>query len=552
MNKEIKVDDDFDENEITINFIPTNNLNYKFFKKNKIMLKKIQLTLVAVMTVFMFSCDDDKNPVGPGGGIDYSPGNVYIGSTKYATIDLALGAAVAGDEILLCEGVYTVSSTYAAINKDLKIKGIMNNAVIEAITPAVQTLPGGSDKGANPIFFITAGNVSFENVTFKTNRTPVQYTPVDGLTITGGSLTLKNVTFDGIYNHEGIEAMQHGRCVTVYGATTRLTVANSTFKNFNKNGIHMMEGNATVTNSNFTGSNMMNNGAIIGQNGIVFMAGTTGTVTGCNFKDFNYDDDTACGVLDYTVDVAVDGGGNTYSNNDFNWLDAHTYGSIAIGTTTYPTIDAAIAAAAAGDIISLGVGIYPVTATIDVNKDVTIKGIEGATKFTVSGGTTVFNLSAVGATLDGISIIKTDKTNAALITITSNDVTIKNSKFTGQYVLGDGEVARGLTMNAGVTGFVIDGNHFENLRQPGYIEGVGEITNNYVTGTRGWVITENHLLTALTGNTFGENAVDIAIIANGGTGSNYTDVVAISVANDGAFVENQVAGIKAKDGVIIP
>jgi len=253
------------------------------------------------------------------GEIAYASGSVYIGATKYATIDLALAAAVTGDVITLGRGVHTVSSANAEINKDITIKGIVNSAIIEAISPAAQTTPG--TQGKNPIFFITAGNVTFENIIFRTNQTP-RGAQVDGITITGGLLILRNVTFDGITSESGISGAQHGRCVTVYGASTKLKVTNSTFKNFNKNGIHIIEGNATIINSNFIGKNLKNNGLITAQNGIVFMNAATGIVTNCFLRDFNYNNDTSCAILDFTDGMIIDDGGNIYSNNDYNWYDA--------------------------------------------------------------------------------------------------------------------------------------------------------------------------------------------------------------------------------------
>ena len=256
------------------------------------------------------------------GGIAYTPGSVYIGTTKYANIDAALAAAAADDIIMLGEGVHTVSTANSVISKNLTIKGIVNSAIIEAINPAVQAAVP-APQGQNPIFLITTGDVTFDNVVFRTDKTPAP-AAVDGLTIIGGSLTLNNVMFNGIVNKEGITGSQYGRCVTVYGASTTLTVTNSTFTNFNKNGIHMMAGDATVTNSNFVGSNLMTNGVTIAQNGIVFMSGTSGTVANCSFKNLNYDTDSACGVYVVTPGGATDAGGNTYSNNDYNWYEGTT------------------------------------------------------------------------------------------------------------------------------------------------------------------------------------------------------------------------------------
>ena len=93
--------------------------------------------------------------------------------------------------------------------------------------------------------------------------------------------------------------------------------------------------------------------------------------------------------------------------------------------------------------------------------------------------------------------IKTDKINQHLITITANNASVKNSKFIGQYVQGDTEVVRAVVPNAGITGYTLSGNHFENIRQPGYLEGAGTVTSNFVKNTRGWVVCVNHNLSLI-------------------------------------------------------
>ena len=216
--------------------------------------------------------------------------------------------------------------------------------------------------------------------------------------------------------------------------------------------------------------------------------------------------------------------------------------------TLYSTIQSAVNASIAGDTIYVAAGDYTIIDTINVTKAITIKGDIGfATKITTSGGNAVFNLGAA-ATLDSIYINKTDKLNQHLITITANNATIKSSKFVGQYAQGDGEVVRGIVPNAGVKGYTLSGNHFESIRQPAYLEGAGTVTNNFVKNTRGWVVCINHVVT-FTGNTFAGNAVDIAIIANDQIESaNYMNVAAISAANNGAFVENQLSKKSAVNG----
>jgi LPXTG-motif cell wall-anchored protein len=119
--------------------------------------------------------------------------------------------------------------------------------------------------------------------------------------------------------------------------TSTVVVTNSTFDNFNKNGIHLIGAGitATITNSTFTGNNNASNAAA--QNGIVFMNGATGLVTGCTFTDFSYPVPavaTATGVLAYDA-----GAGITLRNNKFI-NDQDPVDNVTDNNTTPPAVDA--------------------------------------------------------------------------------------------------------------------------------------------------------------------------------------------------------------------
>lgn len=178
-----------------------------------------------------------------------------------------------------------------------------------------------------------------------------------------------------------------------------------------------------------------------------------------------------------------------------------------------------------------------ITETVTITRNVTLTG--NAT-ITTSGTAPVFTLSANDIKIDGLSFLQDANETQNIITVTANDCVISNCTFEGQYADGNSEVTRAIVPNAGVA-VVVEGNTFKNIRQPGYFEGDGTIIrNNYVDGTRGFVICSNKQI-LLEGNSFGDNAVDIAIINNGETyqSAYYDDVRALSEKNNGAFVENQ-------------
>lgn len=208
----------------------------------------------------------------------------------------------------------------------------------------------------------------------------------------------------------------------------------------------------------------------------------------------------------------------------------------------YATIQEAIDNANSGDMIRVnGTYVQPSGSTVVINKQVLIEGQTGA-KVETSGNAVLFQVTAVGVTIRNLVIQKTDKTGTHnIIQVLANDFYLNNCNISGQYVIGDPEVSRALEIAPGITGFNITGNTFSALRQPAYINAAtGSVINNFVAGTRGWVVVTGSNVT-FTGNSWGTgndaNAVDIAFIDEGP--NNYPDIAAISQANNGAVVENQ-------------
>lgn len=216
--------------------------------------------------------------------------------------------------------------------------------------------------------------------------------------------------------------------------------------------------------------------------------------------------------------------------------------------TTVEDLEQAIEDADKNDTITIGNDLE-INKTITVDKAVTITANANVT-ITVGSSQTTFALSN-GATLKGLHIVNkdaTEKTNANIVTV-GNDSKVINCVFEGTYTQGSEQVLRAMATVAGATKFVIENNEIRNLRQPGYIEGNGQIIGNTVENTRGWVVCSNYEPT-IENNTFKDNAVDIAIIANKGASSVFDNSIAeLSAQNNGAYVEHQVDEASAKDGV---
>ncbi len=225
---------------------------------------------------------------------------------------------------------------------------------------------------------------------------------------------------------------------------------------------------------------------------------------------------------------------------------------VTIGGKEYETLSAAIAEADDGAVIEVSNGTYQIDESISVGKAVTIRGEAGYTVFETASEDNVLTVSAEGVTIEGITFSKTNKQGASFSFIHAerNDLTVKNCTFTGKYENGDNDVTRAMVFNAGVSGYLIEGNTFKALRQPAYLEGSGTVKNNSVEGTKGFVVCCNYKV-SMEGNTFKDNATDIAIIENNEAQNLYTeaDAVKLSSDNNGAFVDLQPLGIQIKNGV---
>jgi hypothetical protein len=216
----------------------------------------------------------------------------------------------------------------------------------------------------------------------------------------------------------------------------------------------------------------------------------------------------------------------------------------------YATIHEAVADAEANDEIVVVAGEHKLTSTITINKPIVLSGAtQGHSLLEIDVNTGKSGIAimpgADGTRIQGLEIVKTDKPvpagNQELVYIQANNVTITGNKLHGQYEMGENEVARAMVVAAGVTGLEISDNEIFALRQPAYFSGTsGTVKNNYVYGTRGWVVEQGDW--NFQGNTWGtgslSNYVDIAILDNEG-GHHYQDIVALSKANNGAVVEDQ-------------
>ena len=229
--------------------------------------------------------------------------------------------------------------------------------------------------------------------------------------------------------------------------------------------------------------------------------------------------------------------------------------------TQYATLAEAVAAASEGATVTIKEDITvdaaaagaiqvtkPMTITADADKKITTKGTESVKLFNIAASDAAQDKQVI---LKGLNIELADDaaTELHVIQVTTPYTTIQDCNFTGKYVAGSNNVTRAICTNAGNENLTVSGCTFTSIRQPGYFEGKGELKDNTVTGTKGFVVTAESDYT-ITGNNFSENAVDIAIIPNNQSPTNY-DAGKLSVANSGAVVENQIDRTLAQSGTFV-
>lgn len=220
----------------------------------------------------------------------------------------------------------------------------------------------------------------------------------------------------------------------------------------------------------------------------------------------------------------------------------------------YSSISSAVVAANPGDTVRVCSGTYPTASTITLNKAITILGV-GPTKPVIQAASTIGNaffVSASNVTIDNLEIQKTNLANQDLIAVQANNFTAQNNLIYGPNPGAIWNVA-GFVSRAFVisnqTGTLITNNVIHTLRQPAYMSGsnnvaAGTISNNQVSGTKGWVVEGGNY--TFTGNTWGEpqnQSCDIALLNDPSLNpAFYQPLLALSTANDNAFICAQYVG----------
>ena len=215
------------------------------------------------------------------------------------------------------------------------------------------------------------------------------------------------------------------------------------------------------------------------------------------------------------------------------------------------TIAAAVSAANPGDTIKVCPGTYPTASTIAVNKaGLTIIGATATRPVIQTSGTNyLFLITGAGVTLDNLELQKTDLASVQnIIGVQADNFTAQNNLIYGPDPGGTwdtvGLTSRAFEVSSTHSGLLIQNNVIHTLRQPAYINPgtTGSVLNNNVSGTKGWVNDGGNI--TFNGNTWGEpqnQSCDIALTPQVNP-ANYPSLLALSTANDNAFVFAQYTG----------
>lgn len=546
---------------------------------------------------FSFTQTDNIAKVGvasalPGGWtvrVDQSAQQVRVSTTAGGELEVLLvattqdGEAFASYWITLEAENMNVQSAVDALPEGgtLQLKAMTYTVASQIVIPAGKTVEGVE----GTVLAVTPENAA---------------TDITGVFLQGG--TLRGVTVQYVSDRRPGEAWTHVPQGVVFQQTVGGTLENSTVTGF-RNGVYannapdvfirgnVIEGNRTgIQFANQVGGEVSGN-TIRDNETIGFLlhnaggGATTGVpvIRNNTFSGNWYADFENRWAAEYVTDLnagntftgetrtlkAAPGAGEPGGDQSFQQPASQTANivvavrsNIALSGVTIPTdiagLAEAVAGAQAGDVVAVAAGTERITDPIVIDKVITVQGAAAhATKIEIEGADLSAFTVGAAAVLDGLYIEKTDKaangSGLAIVMVTAPGAQIRNCVFEGRYDLeaNDAEVVRAVQFNNSLEG-VLDGNTFRNVRQPSYVEGPLTIVNNYAEGTRGWVVTQN-FTPQLSGNRFGTNAVDIAIITNGQPDQgNYSDdyVMRLHRENGGAHVENQIPGYNSarKDG----
>ena len=429
-----------------------------------------------------------------------------INGTGYEILDAAIAAAKDGETITVNAGEYKLNGSLTYTGKAFTIKAADGAKVSFDMSAAVA---------------LHGAKITFENVTFdyKTNGNYIGMQHTDTLvynscTINGQAfLYATNETFNKCtFNQSSKDAYN----VWTYGAKN-VAFNSCTFNCAGKSVLVYNEGSneqtdLTVTNTQFNASETVNGKAAIEIDTSLMNGGATVIVD---------DKSTATGFSNETTDKAGLWNVKKKSLEKNKVLDVTVAGEkvyslpvAVIGTAEYPTITAAITAAADGDTVKL---LADTTEDVVINKNITLD----------LGGKTLTNTNAGKAT----------------ISVTGGTVTVKNGNVIGGTDYYNIEVTKGSNANLTLEGVTATAGNTDSSMIDNY--GTLTITSGEYSGGLNVVKSEEGSTLTINGGTFELNHA---------VGWSYNGVIlsaGMTKISGGNFIQNAKTPARSYPSVIM-
>ena len=268
-------------------------------------------------------------------------GDLYVPG-EYATIQLAVDAAVGSDVIHVAAGTYTEQVHITTSDISIDGAGVGSTVIASPVTLTAFFTTSGPNDNYPVVFVDGATGVALSNLTVDgVNQGDTNYRFIGvGFWNGGGSMTdmdvlnVMNSTFSGA---------QHGVGVYSYndtGGPYTIAMTDVLVDDYQKTGVALSGSGMTVDLTRVT---TVGEGAtgVTAQNGIQISSGAGGTVDDCIISGNDYTGDTwtASGLLPiYGASVTVDG--FTLDDNQTSIYLIDSDGSFANGSVTNPTGDA--------------------------------------------------------------------------------------------------------------------------------------------------------------------------------------------------------------------
>jgi hypothetical protein len=525
-----------------------------------------------------------------------------LSNDHYFYLQNGIDKANSGDNVNIAGGTYegfTISE-----KSNLIINGSGASTLVHPTTLISTGVGHKYDANMSVSVFVNnSTNITIQNMKIEDNGvTPCGAGTPNAIVFWNASTgTINDCSIHGTYTISGCQTGQGLAVDAGLGQTTVLDVVNTNIDGYQKNAIDAIDGNSLTGNPgnitvNVTGGTISGAGSTsaIAQNGILFWnrsgGHVGGSVNGTTISNLEYalPGTTASGIISSGDAVSISntsftsvqrylasmgtGAVTATNNNIFDGINPssatleqlatledkidHKMDDNATGFISFKSgsiivtpnnlgIQQGYNLALSGNTVFIAPGTYTPTSTILLNKsNITLQGA-GTSSTIIKTSQPVGNLFSVtgsGTIIENLQIEKTDKAGVQdIIFVNASNITIRNNLIWGKYIMGDGDVSRAMVVAGGLSGLTIEGNTIHALRQPAYFSNsFGSITNNFVYGTRGWVIEDGNF--NFTGNTWGNGAtanyVDIAILATVNP-AYYTDIIAVSNANNQANIEDQ-------------